>query len=262
MSIDINALSFSYGVHNVLTEISFHAEYGEFLSILGPNGAGKSTLMRCMASLLQPSHGSVSIDGKYIAEMTAAELAKLIAYIPQSHVPSFDYSVFEMALMGTTAQLSAFSFPGKAQKKRALNALERLGIDHLRNHSYRQISGGEQQLVLIARALAQQAKILIMDEPSSSLDFGNRFRLMQTIRQLADNGYAVIQSTHDPEQAYLYSDKILALHGGRALAHGTPQDMICSELISKLYGIPISVHSLHEDRARVCIPPNAAKQKG
>jgi len=256
MSMTIDNLSFSYGDHPVLKSVSFRAEYGEFLSILGPNGVGKSTLFRCMLGLLTPSRGGASIDGKNIAEMTAQELSRSIAYIPQSHQPAFNFSVFDMVLMGTTAQLGKFASPGEKQKALAADALEHLGISHLKDRGYRAISGGERQLVLVARAIAQQAKILIMDEPSANLDFGNRILVMQTVKKLAADGYAVIQSTHDPDQAYLYSDKILALFGGEVLAYGTPQETIIDAVISKLYGVNVEVCSLRDDRIRVSFPAN------
>ena len=254
MSIQVERLSFSYGTRPVLDNVSFSAEYGEFLSVLGPNGVGKSTLFRCMLGLLTPSSGGAAVDGRPISDMTAQELAQKIAYIPQSHSPVFNYSVMDMVLMGTTAQLSKFAAPGARQREQALDALARLNILHLKDRGYRAISGGERQLVLVARAIAQQARVLIMDEPSANLDFGNRIRVMQTVKNLTADGYAVIQATHDPDQAYQVSDRVLALSGGRVLAWGTPQEAICSEVISALYGVAVEVCSLRDDRIRVCIP--------
>lgn len=254
MSIRIDNLSFSYGAHEVLKNISFSAEYGEFLSVLGPNGVGKSTLFRCMLGLLPPKNGAAFIDERPIEAMTAAQLAKRIAYIPQSHHPVFNYNVFDMVLMGTTAQTGKFSSPKKPQLQAVESALEKLHISHLSDRGYGNLSGGERQLVLIARAIAQSAKILLMDEPSASLDFGNRIRVMQTVRSLTAEGYCVIQSTHDPEQAYLYSDKILAMHDGKILAHGTPQEIFDADLISTLYGIEVEVCKIKNDALRVCVP--------
>ena len=254
MSIRVEQLSFSYGAHSVLKDIGFEANYGEFLSVLGPNGVGKSTLFRCMLGLLKPNEGRTLVDGADISAMTAAELAKKIAYIPQSHSPVFNFSVFDMVLMGTTAQTGHFSAPGSKQAALAEAALDKLGISHLRERGYGELSGGERQLTLIARAVAQQAKILIMDEPSASLDFGNRIRVMQTMRDLAAEGYCVIQSTHDPDQAYLWSDKILALCNGSVLSCGNPQETVTAELISTLYGVDVEVCSLHGDEVRVCVP--------
>ncbi|MBQ9931607.1 MAG: ABC transporter ATP-binding protein, partial [Firmicutes bacterium] len=157
-------------------------------------------------------------------------------------------------LMGTTAQTGKFSSPGKKQVQQVEDALKKLGIFHLRDRGYGNISGGERQLVLIARAIAQQAKILVMDEPSANLDFGNRIRVMQTVHKLTKEGYLVIQSTHDPDQAYFYSDKILALYGGKVLAWGTPQETISDSLISTLYGVDVEVCSMRSDAVRVCVP--------
>lgn len=251
---EVRELHFSYGEREILKNISFSAEYGEFLSVLGPNGVGKSTLFRCMLGLLPPNRGSTLVEGRDIAGMTAAQLARSIAYIPQSHNPVFNYTVFDMVLMGTSAQLGRFTSPGRAQTAMAEAALERLGIAGLRDRGYANISGGERQLVLIARAIAQQAKILVMDEPSANLDFGNKIRVMKTVKSLTRDGYAVIQSTHDPDQAYLYSDKILALYAGEVLAWGTPQETVCDSLISTLYGVDVEVCSMRSDEIRVCVP--------
>ena len=259
MRLKVDDLHFSYGSHEVLKGVSFGVETSGFVSLLGPNGAGKSTLFRCILGLLEPSAGSVHICRRDIRNMPAAELSRRVAYIPQSHNPAFQFSVMDMVLMGTTAQLPRFSVPGKAQKELAEAAMERLGIYHLRNRSCGNISGGERQLALIARAIAQKAKILVMDEPSASLDYGNRLRVMETVKNLTEDGYTVIQSTHDPDQAYLYSDQILALFDGKILANGTPQETISSSLISTLYGVDVEVCSMHRDDVRVCVPAHLTK---
>ena len=255
----IENLHFSYGSRKVLKGVSFGIDDSGFVSVLGPNGAGKSTLFRCMLGLLEPSEGSVHICGRNIRQMPPAELSHRVAYIPQSHTPVFNFSVFDMVLMGTTAQLSRFSSPGKKEAQLAEAAMERIGISHLRSRGCGNISGGELQLALIARAIAQQAKILVMDEPSASLDYGNKLRLMETVKGLTRQGYTVIQSTHDPDQAYLYSDQILALYDGKLLARGTPRETISSSLISRLYGVDVEVCSMHRDDVRVCIPAHLTK---
>ena len=255
----VKDLRFAYGDHEVLGGISFDTEYGQFISVLGPNGVGKSTLFRCLLGLSTPTGGEVTVDGEKIAHLSPAQLARKMAYIPQSHHPLFNFSVLDMVLMGTTSQLGRFAAPGKTQEKMALAALERMGIMHLKDRGCSHISGGERQLVLIARAIAQQAKILVMDEPSANLDFGNKLRVMKTVKGLTDDGYTIIQSTHDPEQAYLYSDKILALHGGKVLSWGTPQEVMTESLISTLYNVDVEVCSMHDDRIRVCVPANINK---
>ena len=259
MRLRVDDLHFSYGSHEVLKGISFHVEDTGFVSLLGPNGAGKSTLFRCMLGLLTPASGSVHICGRDIRNMPANELSHRVAYIPQSHSPVFNFSVFDMVLMGTTSQLSPFATPGREQREIAEAAMERMGIAHLRDRGCGNISGGERQLALIARAIAQQAKILVMDEPSASLDYGNKLRVMEMVKNLTSDGYTVIQSTHDPDQAYLYSDQILALYDGKILADGTPRDTISSDLISKLYSVDVQVCSMHEDGVRVCVPAHITR---
>ncbi len=254
MKLCVEELCFAYGKREVLTDLSFELCTGELLSVLGPNGAGKSTLFRCMLGLLSPKSGSVKLDGREVSQLPPAALAKSLAYIPQSHNPAFHFTVFEMVLMGTTARVGCFSSPRAPQMDRALWAMERLGISHLKDRSFAAISGGERQLTLIARTLAQGAKLLIMDEPTADLDLGNAALVMQTLRVLVQEGYGVIHATHEPEQAYLYSDRLLALREGRLLAWGTPRELMDSAFISALYGGEFEVCSLREDRARVCLP--------
>lgn len=254
MSLQVENLHFSYGNHSVLKGVSFEIPDSGFVSVLGPNGTGKSTLFRCMLGLLPAQTGRISINGRDIRTMAPVELSRAVAYIPQSHNPVYNFSVFDMVLMGTTSQLPRYAVPGKAQHKLAEEALERMGIAHLRDRGCVNISGGERQLALIARALVQQAKILVMDEPSANLDYGNKMRVMQTVKNLSREGYTIIQSTHDPDQAYLYSDRILALYEGKVLAWGTPQETVSDSLISTLYGVDVSVCSMREDRVRFCIP--------
>jgi len=254
MSLCAENIRFSYGDHAVLKGVSFEALPGEFLSVLGPNGVGKSTLFRCLLGLLTPTEGRTLIDGRDTADMSPAEMARRIAYIPQSHAPVFNYSVEDMVLMGTTAGLGRFSSPGKVQRKLVREVMTWLGIEDLAGSGYQNISGGQRQMVLIARALAQQARILIMDEPSSSLDLGNRIRVMKTVKRLTGEGYTVIQSTHDPDQAFFYSDRILAMKDGQILACGASRDIVKDTLISELYGTEVEVYSLREDSVRVCLP--------
>ena len=241
MSISVKNISFSYRDNEVLKGISFDAEAGEFISVLGPNGVGKSTLFKCILKLLEPNSGEIYIDGNPIMDMKPADIAKQIAYIPQYNSPAFNFSVLEMVLMGTTAQIGRFEVPKEKQLNAAKDAIAKLGITHLQDRGYANISGGERQLTLIARAIAQQAKILVMDEPSASLDFGNKIRLMKTIKGLAKMGYIIIQSTHDPEQAYFYSDKILAMHDGKVIAFGKPSEVVDDKLISTLYNLDVDV---------------------
>ena len=254
MSIEISALSFAYGETPVLRGIDFTVPDGESAAVLGPNGVGKSTLFRCLLGLLKGYGGSITIDGEDTRRLSARRLAKKVAYIPQSHYPSFNYSVFNMVLMGTTSQVSLLSSPGEKQRQASEEALERVGVGHLRDKGYTNISGGERQLVLIARALVQDAKVLILDEPTANLDYGNQIRVMEQLRALTAQGYTVVQSTHNPEQAFLFSHNVVAMQAGRVLAEGAPSRVVTEELMDELYGADIKVCSLYDDRVRVCIP--------
>ena len=259
MGIEVKNLSFSYGDRPVLQDISFSVGEGELLSILGPNGVGKSTLFRCILGLLSGYTGEVLVDGINARSFSAREAAKHIAYIPQSSHPMFHYSVFDIVLMGRTSGLGSFRSPGKADREKCLRALEKIGISHLAGRCFHRLSGGEQQLVLIARALAQDAPILMLDEPTANLDYGNQLRVLEQVRKLAAEGYTVIQTTHNPEQSYLFSDRILAIQNGRVLTQGTPAEVLTAENMEELYQVEVEVVRLYEDRARICVPTRFTK---
>lgn len=262
MSIEVQHLSFSYGKHKVLDDISFKIGDGELVGVLGPNGVGKSTLFRCILGLSSNYQGTVLVNGKDIKQLSIRECAREVSYIPQSHAPVYDYEVLDVVLMAAGSDLKMLSNPGKAQRMRAYAALERIGIEQFAHRLYTQISGGEQQLVLIARAIAQDATTIVMDEPTSALDYGNTVRVLSCVRQLAREGMSIIQSTHNPDHAFLYSDQALIMKDGRIDAMGRPHDVITSELISRLYGIEVEVNSLYGDKVRVCVPVDEIRQEG
>ena len=254
MSIEVKDLSFSYGNRPVLHNISFCVGKGEFLSILGPNGVGKSTLFRCMLGLLSGYTGQVLVDGVDARTFSTREAARHIAYIPQSSRSIFNYSVFDIVLMGRTSGLATFRSPGQKDKALCHWAMEKVGITHLADRCFHRLSGGELQLVLIARALVQKAPILMLDEPTANLDFGNQLLVLEQARSLAREGYTVIQTTHHPEQSYMFSDRILAIQKGRVLAEGDPKEVLTGETLHALYGVDVDVVSLYGDKARICIP--------
>ncbi len=254
MSIEVEHLSFSYGHHAVLKDITFDIPDGCLVNVLGPNGVGKSTLFRCILGLNAHYEGCVWVNGKDMKQLSIKERAREISYIPQSHAPVYDYEVIDVVMMAAGRDLKLFANPGKAERSRAYQALERVGIEAFAHRMYTQISGGEQQLVLIARALAQQARTIVMDEPTSALDYGNTVRVLSCVKQLAREGLSIVQSTHDPDHAFLYSDKTLVLKNGRVEAYGSPKSVITSGLISDLYRIDVEVNSLYGDKVRVCVP--------
>lgn len=254
MSIEISNLGFSYGKREILHDVSISIPDATLVNVLGPNGVGKSTLFRCILCLNSDFTGTILVNGKNVKDLSVRERSREISYIPQSHAPVYDYEVLDVVLMSTGTDLGMLRSPGPRHKRKAYEALERIGIEHLAKRTYTQISGGEQQLVLVARALAQDAKTIIMDEPTSALDYGNTVRVLSCVRQLAREGLSIVQSTHQPDQAFLYSDKTLVLHQGRVHAFGDPKDVITNELVSTIYGVNVEVNSLYGDKVRVCVP--------
>jgi iron complex transport system ATP-binding protein len=241
MKIDVRDLEFSYKDHAVLRGLDFSADAGDIVAVLGPNGVGKSTLFRCLLGFLRPQRGSVTIDGKNIQAMSSAETARHIAYIPQSTSPAFNYTVQDTVLMGLTNQLGTFQSPRREDERKVVEVLESLGIAQLQHRGCGQISGGERQLTLLARALIQNAGILVMDEPTANLDYGNSWRVMEHIGALATGGYCVIFSTHDPNQAFMHANKVLVLQDGGVVASGVPQEVLSEDVLSKLYNINVLI---------------------
>ena len=256
MSIEVKNLRFRYGARPVIGDVSFTAEKGELLAVLGPNGVGKSTLFRCLLGFLKPVGGEILVDGKELGAYSRRELAKKIAYIPQSHSPAFDHTVLDSVLMGMTAQLRVFEQPGQAQREKAVQMLRALGIEKLADRGCMKISGGERQLMLLARALVQDASMLIMDEPTANLDYGNSCRVMERVKKLGQTGYTIIFSTHDPNQAFSYATKVLALKDGGVMAVGAPEAVLTQAVLSRLYGIPVARCEMETafGRKTICMP--------
>lgn len=239
MTLTVKDLTYRYAktAAPVLQGISFSAESGDFLSVLGANGAGKSTLFRCLLGGLTDYTGAIALDGRDVRTLSRRETAEHIAYIPQIHRPTFGYSVLDTTLMGLTRQLSPFRSPTPEMEKQAMDALEQMGVAQLAERNFATLSGGEQQLVLIARALCQQSDILVMDEPTSSLDYGNQLRVLERVRLLAQQGYTVLLSTHDPQHALRFSRRVLALSGGQVAAEGDTAEVLTPGLLRRLYGV-------------------------
>ena len=244
MGIDVRALSFSYGGTPVLRDLSFSTRGGEVIALLGPNGVGKSTLFRCLLGFLKPTQGEILVSGRGLSSYSRRGLAREIAYIPQSHSPTFNYTVRESVLMGVTARLGPLESPTEEQQSLVMQTLSQLGIAHLAGRGSQNISGGERQLMLIARALVQDARVLIMDEPTANLDYGNSYRVMERIARLGSEGYTVLFSSHDPNQAFRYATRVLALKGGTLLADGAPARVLTEPVLSALYGVSVAVRSV------------------
>jgi iron complex transport system ATP-binding protein len=233
MTLQAESIHFSYGKHQVLAGVSLETRPGEVTFLIGQNGSGKSTLIRCLLGQLRPQQGRILLDGRPISTFQPEHIAIRISYIPQVSLPTFNYSVLQMVLMGRTSHLGLLASPQARDYSLAREALDRLGIGNLSDKGYAEISGGEQQLVLIARALAQQSEIMLMDEPTSSLDYGNQLRILQRIRELAEHGRSVLISSHSPQHALLFADRILALADGSIVSGGVPREVLTTALLRR-----------------------------
>ncbi len=252
-----------YGTTTVLQDVTFTVESGEVLCLLGPNGTGKTTLFKSILGLLKIQAGSIELDGKDLLTLSRAQIARMIGYIPQAHNPPFPFKVLDVILMGRTAHLGVFASPGKEDLKIAEEILDTLNIRHLRNKIYTKISGGEKQLVMIARALTQKPLMLVMDEPTAALDFGNQLLVLSHIRRLADSGLGIVMASHFPDHAFLYSTKVILLKSGGLYAVGTPAEVITEQNLERLYGVNVKIVNTGVQNSRdksegreiqVCVP--------
>lgn len=253
MLMSASNISFSYGKKEVLKDVSLTLDRGEVVSVLGPNGCGKTTLLKILLGILRPARGEILFEGRPLDDMGPRRLARRIAYVPQGHSSAFPYSVMDVVIMGRMPYKTFFSRFTRHDRDIAEAKLEKLGIGHLKDKPYTQISGGERQLVLIARALAQGADTFIMDEPITGLDYGNQIRLLEQIVNLSEEGNTFIKSTHFPDHALWVSDRVVLLKDGAVEADGVASEKITSESLYELYNIPVRVMDAGNGFS-VCIP--------
>lgn len=250
--IDAKNISFSYGNKKILNNIDFQLYQGDVLSLVGQNGCGKTTLLKTLLGIFK-SDGEIKILSNNINEYKNKELAKLISYVPQIHQIPFDYTVFEVVLMGRLAHIGLFSNYSQIDKEIALKALEKVGITNLKDNIYSKISGGERQLTFIARALTQESKIIFMDEPVTGLDYGNQLKLLKFLKELSSEGYTFVKTTHYPDHALYASNKVIMLKNGQILDVGDIDEKLTSSNIKKLYDVDVEIIS-KENGYKFCIP--------
>jgi iron complex transport system ATP-binding protein len=259
--IEVTDAAFSYGTQTVFRDINFSVTKGEIFCLLGPNGSGKTTLLDCVLGTHKPRSGNIKINGEEISSYNPRKLAQQISYVPQRHECAFPYRVIDVTLMGRAAYTGIFSAPSKNDRKIARTALKATGMYHLRRRPYTQLSGGELQLVMIARALAQDTSLIVMDEPTAHLDFRHELLVLETIMNLVkEKEISILMATHFPNHAFYFEDNglkitIALLKDGQFIAKGAPREILNEESIEELYGVKSSLFFYNDnnnhDRRRI-----------
>lgn len=266
-ALEVRNLSFRYGTRPVLDRASLGVASGVVCGLLGPNGSGKTTLFKCCLNFLKAAAGEVRVNGRVTARLSPAALARLVAYVPQEHRQAFPFPVREMVRMGRTPHMGGLSgllgLEGRNAHAAdaAEDAMRRVGIAHLADAPCNQLSGGQRQLALIARAVAQDTPLMLLDEPTSALDFQNQMEVWNTLRQVAAQGVAVVVCCHDPNHILWFCDQVALMQNGRVLASGEPRAVLHDDALAALYGDACGRGTLHGGRLPVIYPARAVNAR-
>jgi iron complex transport system ATP-binding protein len=255
MLLNVENISFFYESDKIIFDnANFSLDSGQILSIIGPNGAGKSTLLNCIVNLLQPKSGKITIEEKNISQMNAIDISKYIGYVPQIHIPTYGFLVKEYIAMGRAPKIGLFSKPSKEDYFFVEKAMEKMEISHLANKPYTEISGGERQKATIAKVLVQEPKLIILDEPTAYLDYGHQYKTIKLIKMLADEGYAIIMTTHQPEHAILLENYTAIIDCQGEFVFGKTSTIISESLLSDLYKINIKMSFIDSLQKTIVCP--------
>ena len=237
----VDDLHCGYGKKEIVHGVSFGVEAGEFVCIIGANGCGKTTLLKSVLGLITPFSGEVHMHDKDVHKLNEKERARMFAYIPQAHTPPFPFSTADVILMGRTPYIGRMSQIREEDRRVVWNAMTTLGIEGLAERTYTKLSGGQQQLILIARALAQQPELIIMDEPTASLDFGNQQTVLSRMRELSKAGTSVLMVTHDPHHAFYCANRVIVMGEGTVIGNGDPHEVLTKECLQAIYNTDVDV---------------------
>lgn len=253
--IECRELSFGYEAEkSILNNIAFTVDKGELITLIGPNGAGKSTFLNCLCGLLKPTGGTIHLNGNNISALNRRQISMVVAYVPQKTSVPFDYSVRDFTVMGRAGYYSMLQSPGESDYKKVEAALCRLGIEELSERPINALSGGEQQKVCIARALVQEAELIILDEPTSALDYGNQMRVLRLVKELSHMGKAILVTSHNPDHALMLESKVAVLEKTGHLETGNCSDILTSERLSNLYSTPLLTVYSQLFKRSICLP--------
>lgn len=237
MMLTVNHVTLGYPGHSVLQDVSFALPSGSLCCLLGANGSGKTTLMRSILGVLPIRAGEILLNGTPLQQLEHAARARQIAWVPQAHEGAFAFSVIDMVMMGLSPHLSAFILPGRQHREAAMAQLSELGVAHLAERNWKALSGGERQLVLIARALVQRPRLLLLDEPASSLDFGHQIHLLDTLKQLRQTGMTLLMATHHPLHARAIADTVIRVEPDGRITQGSVESQLTIERLAALYRV-------------------------
>ena len=256
MIYEVKNISFTYNgmPQKTLDHCSLTLQEGEVLSILGPNGAGKSTLFNCMCGLSRPQEGEIFLCGNNMNTLSVKQIARLVGYVPQTHNPVFGYTVKHFVMLGCTPRLALFQQPSRDDEDRAMEILDSLGIAHLAEKPYTDISGGERQQATIARAVMQEPKVILFDEPTAHLDYGKQLVILRLIRQMADRGFAAVMTTHNPDHVLLLGGSAAIVTGAGRLEQGPVEELLTERRLSEIYDAPLRLRHVDELGRTVCVP--------
>jgi len=252
----LEKVGFSYnGTRQIFSDISFEVKTGQIVCLLGPNGIGKTTLLTCMAKLREPNQGRILINGKDMTGLSTKDVARVIGYVPQTLMPSFDFTVLDYVVTGSAPWLGTFEKPKAEHYERAEQALIQMEIDHLRDKPYTRISTGELQQVSIARAIAQQSRLILMDEPTAHLDHGNQIKVLRIVKNLAAEGYGIVLTTHNPDQVLLLEAMVAVIDRQARFHFGEWQGILTEKLLSDLYGVEMRLIEVEGIQRKLCVAP-------
>lgn len=254
---EVKDLTFKYPGYErkILDRASLVLKKGEIMCILGPNGAGKTTLLSCMAGLLSPESGDIELCGKSIRKMSEKEIASVVGYVPQIHTPAFDYRVIDFVLMGMAPKTGLFGRPGREEETMCMEVLDSMGLADMAEKSYLDISGGERQQLLIARAIVHKPEVVLFDEPTAHLDYGNQHRVLSRIKKMASEGYSVVITTHNPDHALLLGDKAAIVSRDGSIIQGESNEIVTEESLSRVYGLDVHIRYIEDLGRTACLVP-------
>ena len=225
----------------VMVDVSLVIEQGSVAAILGPNGAGKTTLLKLALGRLQPQMGNIILSDRPLKHYSRRELGRWVGLVPQKEHLPYEYSLLEYVVLGRAPYIKPLEMPGKEDCEAAMESLEMVGLAKYKSRSVTRLSGGEQQMVLIARALAQKPKLLLLDEPTAHLDLYNKYKLLELLRKLIEQGVTILFTTHEPEMASILATDLILINRGRILYSGKLEDILTNERLSETYQIPVRV---------------------